>query len=542
VPALRLLLAALALAVALVAAAQAAKPPVPPTAEPPVPEHVAAAERVRKGIERAVARGWADPALAAEHAAIVDRAEAALARLSGLRFEHLKGALVDVALQARALTPPRAAALFATLDLNVRHWGTSARWVSETAGPDGAVYRTFSGHGLQFHPLGTVAALNRSVAAGEVDEARRIADALLARALRAGPSLVLPYWFPYGRGEPPWSSGMAQAVGAQALAGAAELTGDARYEAAARAVFLALDRGLVRELAEGPWVRLYSFDDSPVLNAQLQAVLSLRDYGERVADAAVVELAERLERSAAALLPEFDTGAWSLYAREGAESSFGYHEYVLGLLRRLGGGEEGDPRFREAADRFEQYTAEPPVVNPGPAPVAAYPRPADGHRDAVRVRFWLSKLSRVTLHAGGAPATGTFSRGWNTIAWAPGRERAPGRYEARLSVVGPAGRRASLELPPLEIRRVQGPPAVEAAVVGRRVRWSSDDEGTPWLALRVRFRAGRSSAVVDLGRRPLAGSARLRVPPGRWGATLLAANSAGWTREVRLGTLTGPPR
>jgi hypothetical protein len=31
----------------------------------------------------------------------------------------------------------------------------------------------------------------------------------------------------------------------------------------------------------------------------------------------------------------------------------------------------------------------------------------------------------------------------------------------------------------------------------------------------------------------------VRVPRGRWGATLLAANSAGWTAEIRLGTVAG---
>lgn len=330
---------------------------------------------------------------------------------------------------------------------------------------------------------------------------------------------------------------MAQAVGAQALARAGDLLGDPRLRLAARGAFLGLRRGLVRDLAAGPWIRLYGFDDAPVLNAQLQAVLSLEEYARRTGDAEAQALADRLRLAARDLLPAFDTGAWSLYALGGAESSLGYHDYVVDLLRRLGK-ESDEPAFAEAAARFERYTHEPPVLRAGPVPAVAYPRPADGFRDTVRVAFWVSKRSRVTLHAGGAPVAADAARGWNTLEWAPAGGR-PGLYEASLTAVGPAGNRARLELPPLEVRRETGPPQVEATLAGGVLRWRAVDEATPWLALRVRLRAGGSTALVDLGRRPLAGSARVRVPRGRWGATLLAANSAGWTARVRLGVAVG---
>jgi hypothetical protein len=40
-----------------------------------------------------------------------------------------------------------------------------------------------------------------------------------------------------------------------------------------------------------------------------------------------------------------------------------------------------------------------------------------------------------------------------------------------------------------------------------------------------------------LGRRGLAGSRTLRVPPGRWSAALVAANSAGKRARVPLGVI-----
>ena len=67
--------------------------------------------------------------------------------------------------------------------------------------------------------------------------------------------------------------------------------------------------------------------------------------------------------------------------------------------------------------------------------------------------------------------------------------------------------------------------------------WSSAAEGTPWLHLRVRLTGGGPPRVLDLGRRRLAGTRHLKLPPGRWHASLLATNSAGRSRFVSLGYL-----
>jgi hypothetical protein len=69
------------------------------------------------------------------------------------------------------------------------------------------------------------------------------------------------------------------------------------------------------------------------------------------------------------------------------------------------------------------------------------------------------------------------------------------------------------------------------------VSWSSNAEGTPWLRLRLRLTQGGETRTVDLGRRKLAGTRHLRLPPGRWHVTMFAANSAGRSRFVSLGYL-----
>src|SRR5207248_654624 len=120
-------------------------------------------------------------------------------------------------------------------------------------------------------------------------------------------------YFPFGSGAAPWTSGLAQAVAAQALARAGDRLSDPALLDAADGAYASLPP-LVTALAAGPWVSLYSFDSSPVLNAQLQAALSVDDYAEVTGNDAAATLALRLRATAARLLPRFDTGFWSLYA------------------------------------------------------------------------------------------------------------------------------------------------------------------------------------------------------------------------------------
>jgi hypothetical protein len=82
------------------------------------------------------------------------------------------------------------------------------------------------------------------------------------------------------------------------------------------------------------------------------------------------------------------------------------------------------------------------------------------------------------------------------------------------------------------------PPKVDVTVLApSAVHWEADDAGTPWLKLALRLvRPGREH-VLPLGRRGLNGTARPKLPPGRWHVTLVAANSAGRVRTVSLGFL-----
>ena len=523
---MRFLLAAAAAAVALLAVLPAG------SATRPAP-----AALIEKGLAQAVDAGRLTPDEAGGYRAELTRARAELEDLPPLRVRLLEAVIADVAAQWRAYTRPRALALFSTLAVNTDWLATHALTGPrpDIAGEDGAVYRFFSAHGYAFHPLANFAKLNALVSAGDLDATERLAAALLARAVPVRGALVWEYEFPFASGRAPWTSGMAQSVAAQALARAGDLLSDASLLDAADRAYDAVPRLLSATAPAKPWIALYSFNRAPVLNAQLQAALSVGDYAAISGDTAADAFANRLTEAARTLLPRFDTGYWSLYSLGGGESPLDYHDYVIFLLRKLTT-RTGDTSWRAAADRFQAYESQPPEIRLGPPLPTLYPHPADGFRDEAAIRFWLSKRSTVTLLVGGRRVTETLGHGENTLVWSPD-EAAPGVYHPVLTAVEPAGHRVEQALPPVTVAQPPGTPPIDVTVTApATLSWSSSAEGTPWLHLRIRL-IGASVEELDLGKRGLAGTRLLHLPPGRWHATLLATNSAGKTRAHSLGYL-----
>jgi len=395
------------------------------------------AARVNGGLASAVQREWLTTDEAADYRSVLARSSATWRRLPGSRSTNLAAVLHDVAAQSRSYIAPRALALFSMLDMNARYLGSDAMPLDGTdiLDENGVVYRAFAGRGLQFHPLGNFSRLNSLLAGDDGAGAATLAAALIGRAIPRNGALLWEYYFPFGGGSPPWTSGMAQAVAARALAADGDL-------AEARKAFLALSR-LTFPLAGGPWIRLYSFSNLTVLNAQLQASLSLAGYGRINVDPAATKLSERLLETTNTLFARFDTGAWSRYSLGGAESPLKYHVYVVGLLRRIAAA-TGDPVWAARAARFDRYTSEGPQLS-----VRVPARPV---KTAAAVRFWLSKMARVTLSIGGSATAATFSRGPHTLSWRAAGRR-PGRYSGTLTAVDLAGNRTVKTLPAIRVAR-----------------------------------------------------------------------------------------
>jgi hypothetical protein len=499
--------------------------------------------RIRKGLTLAQKRHWLKPADTARYRSTVALGLLDTSALPKARVAVIGALLHEIAVQSASYTSPRALALFSMLETNLTYMETHVLPKSriDIAGDDGVVYRWFGPQGFQFHPLANFGALNAAIAANNTDAIRGLATALVARGIPRGAALRWEYYFPFGGGRPPWTSGMAQAVAAQSLSRAGALVGDVTLTQAAAKAFAAVPGPLVQQLAEGPWIKLYSFDRLVVLNAQLQAILSLDDYAAATNDPNASALAAAMTVAAQTLLPQFDTGSWSLYALGGAEAPLEYQRLVTQQLLKLAQRTQ-DPVWQSAASRFYAYTRQPPAIDvpPADAPIPVYPQPADGYLDTAPVSFTLSKKSRVTLSAGGKSVTATLGRGPQTLVWKPG-DLQPGTYAGQLTAVDLAGNRSTVPLPqPFVVAFDTEPPQLQGSYADGVLSWQGVDPGTPKLRLRLDLQSDAGPQTLDLGFHSVSGTANVTLPSGTWQATLTATNTAGNSTTIDLGTIVVP--
>jgi hypothetical protein len=489
------------------------------------------AARARAGLDAAVAAGRISALEADVYKRYATEAAAAAARLPGARGANLAGMLRTVAAQSGHYDLPRAVALFEALRFNTEYLGRSELPAvgADRRDEDGIVYRAVAGIGLQYHPLGTFGKLNADVTAGRYRPSVRLAYAMLARARPSGDALVWETYFGTSGGNPPWTSGMTQAVAAQALARTGFLPD-------ARKAYRGVRGGLLQPLPQGPWVRLYHFNRDLVLNAQLQTALSVAEYGRLAGDPDATALAAELRRSALALLPRFDTGDWSLYALGGGEAELTYHGYVASLLWKLEAA-TGNEAWGRWALTFRRYWRTPPRIEAGPPWPAVIPVPADGHRELAAIRFWTSKPGTVTWRVAGETRSLWKPAGTHELWWAPG-PRPPGEYDVDVSVVDKAGNRTDAKLAPVTVVRDNEAPNVEeAALAGGTLSWRARDAGTPWLDVRVVLRRAGALRERRLGQVGHAGEEELELPAEAWHATLVTRDSSGNRTAVPLGTI-----
>jgi len=498
---------------------------------------------VRRGITHALLQHWLKPPEAARYRHDVAQAARDQSRLPPLRARIVAAQLSQLTTLWDSYTSPRALALFSQLEQNLGYLETHrvpGRRV-EVRDADGVVYRWFSGQGLEFHPLASFSALDNVAAAHDVDGTGALADALLARAIPRANRLIWEYSFRYGIGRPPWASGMAEALAAQALARAGALLADERLSAAAARAYAAVPP-LTMQTVAGPWIRLYGFNYETVLNAQLQAVLSLSEYARTTGDEAAGALAQRMAAAARALLPRFDTGDWSRYELRGPHASLEYEQYVTTLLARLAA-QTRNSFWADTAQRFQHYLGAPQVTE-GTAPPTLYPQPQDGWLDTASIPITLSQRSSVTVTIACKVFTYRLGGGTHVLTWTPPPTLAPGTYPVTVSAISYVGRRATMHLQPMVVAWDTAPPSFPQPpqLQGTTLTWQASDPGTPWLHLIVQLAdpAGvNAPQTIDLGQQPVTGSAQVTLPAETWQATLQATNSAGQTATLALGTLTG---
>ena len=369
--------------------------------------------------------------------------------------------------------------------------------------------------------------------APDFEATQRLADALLARAVPT--SRALP-------GSTSSRSAAARAPGRPAWR-RPRRAGVLARRRPARRPDLPRHRGqafraaqaLTRQLPAGPWVRLYSFSSMAVLNAQLQTALSVGEYATVSGDPnrrAPRRPAEVGGRGDAALVR---------------------HRRLVAVRARRRARRRSLPHVRRVAARaarparrplmsgpttptlFDAYVPEPPERDAVSAVKVVYPLPKDGFRDRATVTFDLSKAATVRLAVAGERRPMYLSAGAGTrSAGIPAR--------AARSLRGEAGRHGPRQHGRGAGRPDRGAPRRDAAGRHRRARrrtalLGGDRRGDAVAAPRLRFANGAgtsrstSASAAD-------GNTTVAVPKGRWGVTLLAADSSGNGHRARSARVT----
>jgi hypothetical protein len=286
-------------------------------------------------------------------------AKRSLGRIGGTRRAELGAVLANLQSIAAAglLSGSRVPALILTLERNRQWWTTEPLLRSgERVSFPGSriVWEYYAGQGLEIQWLGTFGEANGYYLSGHENANLRhlLAEVIPLASARAG-GIAWEYMFEFGGGRPPWTSGLSQGTAVQVLARAYSRFSEPSLLVAARqalGIFHTPPPSGVRvRTPAGAYYAQYSYAPSDrILNGFIQAVVGLYDYAAISKDPLGLSLFSAGDTQARAMVPRYDTGAWSLYDQF-EESSLSYHELLTEFLTHLCERTRKGPPFVEAA-------------------------------------------------------------------------------------------------------------------------------------------------------------------------------------------------
>lgn len=363
-----LLLAALSCAVFAVPSPAAAKGPT-----------------VRAELQRLQSAGALDAATADGYRKAYTSARTTLKKLGGFRRVQLKAVLanVDASAAGRLFIPSRLPVVFLTLQRNRAWWAASPLPFAGqrvTFAPSQIVWQFYPGQGWQIQWLGTFGKANALWMVRTRDaDLRRLLDEALGLATQRAGGIAFEYLFHFDGGRPPWVSGLAQGTGLSALSRGAVRLKDTKYFDAARSALgifkVPPPSGVLDKTTAGSHYLQYSYAPKlHIANGFAQALNGLHDFATLANDADGRALFSAGEAQLRLELPAFDTGAWSLYSKPGAESDLGYHKVLRDFLRGLCDRLTAD-QTRDAQPSPPTTTTPPPTGGTPAGSVAAAPVP-----------------------------------------------------------------------------------------------------------------------------------------------------------------------
>ncbi len=272
-------------------------------------------------------------------------AKSSLGRLSGTRREELGAVLANVQAMASAgeLIPSRLPAVFLTLERNRQWWTTEPLLGGDqrVSFPGSRiVWEHYPGQGLEIQWLATFGEGNGYYLSGHEDaNLRQLLGEVIPLATERAGGIAWEYMFHFDGGAPPWTSGLSQGTAIQLLARAWSRLKEPAYLTAAQqalGIFQAPPpQGVRVATPAGALYAEYTYAPSDrILNGFIQALVGLYDYTSITKDPLGLALFEAGDAEARAIVPLYDTGAWSLYDQFG-ESDLNYHELLTEFLQHL---------------------------------------------------------------------------------------------------------------------------------------------------------------------------------------------------------------
>jgi len=272
-------------------------------------------------------------------------AKSSLGKLSGTRREELGAVLANVQAMASAgeLIPSRLPALFLTLERNRQWWTTGPllNGESRVSFPGSRiVWEHYPGQGIEIQWLATFGEANGYFLSGnENANLRQLLSEVIPLATQRAGGIAWEYMFRFDGGAPPWTSGLSQGTALQVLARAwSRFKEPADLVAAQQALGIFQTpppQGVRVTTPAGAMYAEYTYAPSDrILNGFIQSLVGLYDYTSITKDPLGLALFEAGDAEARAIVPRYDTGAWSMYDQFG-ESDLNYHELLTEFLQHL---------------------------------------------------------------------------------------------------------------------------------------------------------------------------------------------------------------
>jgi hypothetical protein len=306
-------------------------------------------------------------------------AKRSLAKLSGTRAAELGAVLADIQAMAAGgeLIPSRLPALFLTLERNTQWWTNEPLLANgqRVSFPESKlVWEYYAGQGLQIQWLGTFGEANGYYLSGHenADLRQVLSEAIPLATQRAG-GIAWEYMFHFDGGAPPWTSGLSQGTAIQVLARAWSRFHEQTYLTAAQQALGIFETappvGVRVNTPAGTLYAEYTYAPTDrILNGFIQALVGLYEYTSITQDPLGLQLFEAGDAEARALVPHYNTGAWSLYDQFG-ESNLNYHELLSEFLEHLcERTRKGPPAAPTAPAPAPSGAATPPPGAPAPPP------------------------------------------------------------------------------------------------------------------------------------------------------------------------------